>query len=80
MVWRESAKTVSENVLVQLLLLFVLILPLVATLGQYVNSGFYRETIGVQILFWPGAGWPAREPLLSSAAASNSALSSLATI
>jgi hypothetical protein len=55
--WRQSAKAALGNVSVQLLLSFALILPFVATVGQYWTSGFLRQTVGVDVLFWPGAGW-----------------------
>jgi hypothetical protein len=55
--WRQSAKVALGSVSVQLLLSVALILPFVATVGQYWTSGFFRQTVGVDILFWPGAGW-----------------------
>jgi hypothetical protein len=55
--WRQSAKAALGSVSVQLFLSFALILPFVATVGQYWASGFFRQTVGVDILFWPGAGW-----------------------
>lgn len=54
---KQSAKAVSEHVGIQLLLSFALIVPLIATVGQYWNSGFFRQTVGFEILFWPGAKW-----------------------
>jgi hypothetical protein len=57
MTWKQSAKAVSEDVSIQLLLSFALSLPLIATVGQYWNSGFLRQTVGFEILFWPGAKW-----------------------
>jgi hypothetical protein len=55
--WRQSAQAVLQDVSVQLVLTFALILPLVATVGQYWSSGFFRQTVGFDILFWPGARW-----------------------
>ena len=54
---RASVSAASEDARIQMLLSLVLLLPLVATAGQYWDSGFYRQTIGVEILFWPGAHW-----------------------
>ncbi len=47
----------SEHVSVQLLLAFALIVPFAATVGQYWDSGFLRQSAGFPILFWPGAEW-----------------------
>jgi hypothetical protein len=54
---KTAAQAVLEKVSVQLVLTFALILPLVATVGQYWSSGFFRQTAGFDILFWPGARW-----------------------
>jgi hypothetical protein len=53
----RSASTASETLIIQVLLSLVLVLPLVATAGQFWVSGFYRQTVGVDLLFWPGARW-----------------------
>lgn len=53
----QSVKAASGNAGVQLLLSFALLLPLAATIGQYWNSGFFRQTVALEILFWPGAEW-----------------------
>lgn len=52
-----AAAAASEHVSIQLLLAFALILPFAATVGQYWNSGFFLQSVGFQILFWPGATW-----------------------
>ncbi len=45
----------TERTSVRLLLSVLLLLPLVATAGQYWSSGFWRQPIAVDVLFWPGA-------------------------
>lgn len=57
MTWRESAKAAVEHGGVQAVVAFLLLLPLAATAGQYWASGFWRQSVGVDILFWPGAQW-----------------------
>jgi len=52
-----AAIAVSGHPGIQLLLALALIMPLVATVGQYWSSGFFRQTVGFDILFWPGAKW-----------------------
>ena len=47
----------SRHVGIQLLLAFALVVPFAATVGQYWDSGFFRQSVGFPILFWPGAQW-----------------------
>ena len=54
---RTSLVSAAEHRAVQGLLSLALTVPLVATAGQYWGSGFWRQTTGVAILFWPGAAW-----------------------
>ena len=53
----SSLAAASKHAAIQFLLAFALILPLAATIGQYANSGFFRQNTGLEILFWPGAQW-----------------------
>ena len=52
-----AAVAAARHVAVQVLLAVALILPLMATVGQFGNSGFFRQTVGFEILFWPGGKW-----------------------
>lgn len=54
---RASLVSAAEHRGVQALLALALTVPLIATAGQYWGSGFWRQTTGVAILFWPGAAW-----------------------
>jgi hypothetical protein len=47
----------AEHRSVQSLLALALLVPLVATVGQYWTSGFWRQSTGVLVLFWPSAQW-----------------------
>jgi hypothetical protein len=38
-------------------LAFALLVPLAATAGQFAATGFWRHSLAVGILFWPGAAW-----------------------
>lgn len=55
--WKDSIKLVPKNILFQLMVVLIFLIPLIATLGQYVNSNFLLENVPVQILFWPGVTW-----------------------
>lgn len=51
---RNLAGDVLGNRVFQILLMFIFSLPLIATLGQYIFSGFILKNSDVLILFWPG--------------------------
>lgn len=51
---KKIVNKISENIILQSIFVVILILPLVATLGQYISSGFIKERTGVAILYWPG--------------------------
>jgi Type II CAAX prenyl endopeptidase Rce1-like len=54
---KASVTAVTEHRGVQGLLALALAVPLVATVGQYWASGFWRQSTGVLILFWPSVDW-----------------------
>ncbi|MDP4145022.1 MAG: CPBP family intramembrane metalloprotease [Bacillota bacterium] len=51
---KKALKGLSENFIFQGFLVIIFFLPLIATLGQYFNSGFINKTNKFLILFWPG--------------------------
>ena len=51
---RNMASDILENRILQVLLVLIFGLPLVATIGQYVSSGFIVQNSKVSILYWPG--------------------------
>jgi hypothetical protein len=54
---RASVTAAAEHRGVQGLLALALLVPLVATAGQYWASGFWRQSLAVGVLFWPGLPW-----------------------
>jgi Type II CAAX prenyl endopeptidase Rce1-like len=52
-----AAVAASKHVAIQIPLALALIVPLVATIGQYWTSGFFRQSVGVDVLFWPTGKW-----------------------
>jgi hypothetical protein len=54
---KTSATEVSRDLAVQAPLAFALLVPLAATIGQYWTSGYWRDSLAVGVLFWPGAAW-----------------------
>jgi len=57
MTWKSSINAACEHAGTRVLVSFILLLPLAATLGQYWTSGFFRGTVAVDLLFWPGVEW-----------------------
>jgi hypothetical protein len=57
MKWRKAFDRAAEHAGVQVLVAFALLLPLAATAGQFWTTGFFRQSAGVAILFWPGVEW-----------------------
>jgi len=45
---------VSEDLILRNIIAIILLLPLIATLGQYISSGFILESTDIAILYWPG--------------------------
>jgi hypothetical protein len=45
---------IINNTFFQLSFVVILLVPLIATLGQYLHTGFILETTPVPLLFWPG--------------------------
>jgi len=54
---RASATEACRHLAVQVPLAFALLVPLAATIGQYWTSGFWRDSLAVGVLFWPGVAW-----------------------
>ena len=54
---RASLRTALVHPAVQAPLAFALLVPLAATAGQFWVSGFWRQSLAVGVLFWPGAAW-----------------------
>jgi hypothetical protein len=49
-----AALAVLTNPLLQIPVAIVLLVPLIATIGQYVHTGFMLESHSLALLFWPG--------------------------
>ena len=55
--WLTSFRSALAHPVVLGILAAALLVPLVATAGQYWTSGFWSRSAGVLILFWPGLAW-----------------------
>ncbi|MDH6351021.1 CPBP family intramembrane metalloprotease [Brevibacillus sp. 1238] len=60
---KNAFRLMSANPLPGSLLLIVLLLPLIVSWGQFIESGFWQETISVTLLFWPKSAWKLAVPL-----------------
>ncbi|NNU78066.1 CPBP family intramembrane glutamic endopeptidase [Clostridium estertheticum] len=54
---KKSLKQIPNNLLFQAILVFIFCIPLISTLGQFINSKFICENSTVLIIFWPGVKW-----------------------
>ncbi|CAI9002699.1 CPBP family intramembrane metalloprotease [Brevibacillus sp. IT-7CA2] len=61
--WTNTFRYVTKNPLLLILLMSLLFLPLIASWGQFLSSGFLRETVSVSLLFWPKTDWKIAVPL-----------------
>lgn len=50
---RESINKAVENNVLQVVMIVVFLIPLIATIGQYVSSNFIFEKSSVELLYWP---------------------------
>jgi len=55
--WTVSLRSALKHNVVQASLAIALLVPLLATAGQFLSSGFWRQSSGVALLFWPGQDW-----------------------
>lgn len=55
--WKLILRYVSVNPILFAVLSVLLFLPLIATWGQFITSGFLFESIKVSLLYWPQAAW-----------------------
>ncbi len=61
----SSIRGALENEWVQLPIAVALLVPVVATIGQYAASGYWAQSSRVEVLFWPGAAarWGVQLPV-----------------
>ena len=55
--WSASWLAGLKHPLAQGVMAGALLVPAVATAGQYWSSGFWGQSTGVGLLFWPGQAW-----------------------
>jgi hypothetical protein len=55
--WSMSLQSALKHRLVQGVLAAALLVPLVATAGQYWFSDYWGQSAGAALLFWPGVEW-----------------------
>ncbi|GED67446.1 hypothetical protein BRE01_11480 [Brevibacillus reuszeri] len=55
--WKSILRYMCLNPLLLVVLSILLLLPLIATWGQFITSGFLSESIKVSLLFWPQSTW-----------------------
>lgn len=60
---KEIFRFVTTNPFLLFCLLLLLSLPLIASWGQFLTTGFLTETVQVLLLFWPKAEWRFALPL-----------------
>ena len=55
--WASAARDAITRPTAQYVLAIALLVPAVATLGQFIHSGFLAKSTTVLLLFWPGRAW-----------------------
>jgi hypothetical protein len=51
----KSLKVFPENIMFLAIGTFILLIPIVATIGQYIDTGYFRKEVPVLLLYWPGS-------------------------
>ncbi|MEN6325993.1 MAG: CPBP family intramembrane glutamic endopeptidase [Syntrophomonas sp.] len=52
--WKKAFEILTHNRIFLGILTVIFLIPLLVTLGQYADSGFFSRWVMVSILFWPG--------------------------
>jgi len=53
-----------ENLLFLSLCTLILLLPMIATIGQFYNTGFFLKSAPLLIFYWPGSDFEIKIPVL----------------
>jgi len=53
----KTIRSFPENITFQIIVVFILSFPMIATIGQYLNSSYFVKTIPVLVFFWPGTAF-----------------------
>lgn len=52
--FKVAIKEFPRNKIFQIMLVFIFLIPLIATINLYVSYGFTMKKFSFPILFWPG--------------------------
>lgn len=55
--FRDAVVSLPEELTVQILFGLLFSIPLVATIGQFVSSGYLGQFSDIPVVGWPGVGW-----------------------
>jgi len=51
---KASYRSLSNNILLTAVIVILMLIPAYATWGEYISSGYWKQSISVNVLFWPG--------------------------
>lgn len=52
---REAVSSFPENTIFLVMGAVILLFPMIGTIGQFINTGYFGKTVPILLLFWPGA-------------------------
>ena len=53
--FRKTLDLFPRNIILMSVVTFMLIIPLIATTGQFISAGYFQKTVPVMLLYWPGS-------------------------
>jgi hypothetical protein len=60
----KSLNLFPENILFLLIGTTILIIPMVATIGQFLSTSYFQKTVPILLLFWPGSDFTIKIQML----------------
>lgn len=52
---KNALSAMAENLYFQLVGVLILLFPMIATIGQFVHSGYYQKVVPLLLFYWPGS-------------------------
>jgi Type II CAAX prenyl endopeptidase Rce1-like len=56
----KAIKIFPENIFFLITGTIILTLPMIATIGQFLNTGYFQKTVPILLLYWPGSDFKIR--------------------
>ncbi|WP_159886083.1 hypothetical protein [Paenibacillus puerhi] len=61
---KAAYRSMSNHMVLIVIVVILMMIPAYATWGEYIHSGYWKETLPVPVWFWPGAEgkWSVQSP------------------